>query len=112
MNMYMTGLANISLSSPQKGVTPAWYRYAAREQISHYKTVTLTNGTVTKIAGSDAENFLVTTNCADNSLKTVRTRKIVLATGLKDNLPETPGIWENWGKGIYWVCSEFPDDGQ
>ncbi|GJC83129.1 putative thioredoxin reductase ARB_06224 [Colletotrichum liriopes] len=84
------------------GVTPAWYRYAAREQISHYDSVTFTNGTVTQIAGNDAENFIVTTNGADNSIKTLRARKIVLATGLKDDLPETPGLWENWGKGIYW----------
>ncbi|TQN67715.1 putative thioredoxin reductase [Colletotrichum shisoi] len=86
------------------GVTPAWYRYKARQQISYYKTVTLTNGTVTKIAGSDVENFVVKTKGADKSFKTVRTRKIVLATGLKDNLPETPGIWENWGKGMYWCA--------
>ncbi|KAJ0160996.1 putative thioredoxin reductase [Colletotrichum tanaceti] len=84
------------------GVTPAWYRFLARQQILHYNTVTLTNGTVTKIAGSNAENFLVTTSCANNTVKTVRARKVVLATGLKDDLPETPGIWENWGKGMYW----------
>ncbi|KAK1689431.1 hypothetical protein BDP55DRAFT_725602 [Colletotrichum godetiae] len=84
------------------GVTPAWYRYAAREQISHYNSVTLTNGTVTKIGGSDATGFVVSANYADNSTKTVRARKIILATGLQDDLPETPGLWENWGKGIYW----------
>lgn len=83
------------------GVTPAWYRFAARQQIAYYDTVTLSNGTVTKIDGNDKDNFVVTTGDG-NSTQSLRTRKIVLATGLKDDLPETPGLWENWGKGIFW----------
>ncbi|KAL5877955.1 hypothetical protein ACKVWC_007097 [Pyricularia oryzae] len=84
------------------GVTPAWYRYSARKQIAAYNTITFTNGTVTKIDGNDQQNFAVTSTGFDNSTFTVRARKVVLATGLKDDLPETPGIWENWGKGMYW----------
>lgn len=59
---------------------------------------------MTKIDGNDQQNFAVTSTGFDNSTFTVRARKVVLATGLKDDLPETPGIWENWGKGMYWVC--------
>ncbi|KAK2055603.1 FAD/NAD(P)-binding domain-containing protein [Colletotrichum caudatum] len=84
------------------GVTPAWYRYSARQQISHYDTVTMTNGTVTKISGNDTANFVVSATWADGTTTDVRTRKVVLATGLKDDLPDTPGLWENWGKGIFW----------
>lgn len=29
-------------------------------------------------------------------------RKIVLGTGVRDILPPTPGLRENWGKGIFW----------
>ncbi|KAK2007940.1 FAD/NAD(P)-binding domain-containing protein [Colletotrichum eremochloae] len=84
------------------GVTPAWYRFKAREQISYYDTVDMINGTVTKITGNDAENFSVSLKYTDGSVMDVRTRKVVLATGLKDDLPDTPGLWENWGKGIFW----------
>ncbi|TLD04361.1 uncharacterized protein PgNI_12207 [Pyricularia grisea] len=107
------------------GVTPAWYRYSARKQISAYNTVTFTNGTVTKIDGDDQQHFTVTSTGFDKAVITVRARKIVLATGLKDDLPTTPGIWENWGKGLYWcpwcdghehadqplgiLCKEFSD---
>ncbi|EFQ31286.1 hypothetical protein CGRA01v4_10582 [Colletotrichum graminicola] len=84
------------------GVTPAWYRFSARQQISYYDTVTMTNGTVVQISGSDAENFVVSAIYANGSTVDVRTRKVVLATGLKDDLPDTPGLWENWGKGIFW----------
>ncbi|KAI5927088.1 sulphydryl oxidase [Camillea tinctor] len=94
------------------GVTPAYYRWAAREQLSHYDTVSATNGTVTKIDISDASSdphsdtlFTVSTGpTADGTgqVATYSARKIVLATGLRDILPPTPGISENWGKGIFW----------
>lgn len=85
------------------GVTPAYYRYAAREQILHYDTVELTNGTVTKIEpAADKKTFKVYSTHSKNDRKTFVARKVVLATGLKDILPNTPGLKENWGKGIYW----------
>ena len=92
------------------GVTPAYYRWAAREQLSHYETISMVNGTVTKIEAS-AEGgsntlFSVTTQSGGEGQQpqeeVVSARKIVLATGLRDILPETPGVQENWGKGIYW----------
>ena len=48
------------------GVTPAYFRYAARQQLSHYNTVSWTNGTVTKITPGDAQNtyFTITTTDA------------------------------------------------
>lgn len=63
----------------------------------------MTNGTVTKI--EPAENntkFTVTTVYEDKSEQKITTRKVVLATGLHDILPKTPGVEENWGEGIYW----------
>ncbi|KAL8285773.1 hypothetical protein RB597_002711 [Gaeumannomyces tritici] len=84
------------------GVTPAYYRHAARQQISHYTTVVFANGTVSRISGNDTDHFVVTTTGFDGRTFDVRSRKVVLATGLKDNLPQTPGMWENWGKGLYW----------
>lgn len=85
------------------GVTPAYYRWLARELISDYKTVTLTNGTVTGIqAGtSNVTSFTVQATLPSGE-KTLTARKIVLGTGLKDDLPSTPGLQDNWGKGIYW----------
>lgn len=62
----------------------------------------MTNGTVTKIDGSDADGFVVTYTTAANETKTPKARKIVLGTGLQDILPSTPGIEEIWGKGLYW----------
>jgi thioredoxin reductase len=87
------------------GVTLAYFRWAARQQLSHYKTVTMANGTVTKITPGDEQNthFLVTTTGPRGAGEvTLKARKIVLATGLRDILPLTPGVRENWGQGIFW----------
>ena len=47
-------------------------------------------------AGSDGD-FEVALD--DGSV--VETRKILLATGVHDELPERPGFRELWGRGIY-----------
>ncbi|WPH01387.1 hypothetical protein R9X50_00423200 [Acrodontium crateriforme] len=85
------------------GVTPAWLRFAARKQIEDYGTATLVNGTVTKIEPQNNNtSFNVSITYPGNKPVTFITRKVVLGTGMKDDLPATPGIVENWGKGIYW----------
>ncbi|KAK4096020.1 FAD/NAD(P)-binding domain-containing protein [Parathielavia hyrcaniae] len=87
------------------GVTPAYYRYAARQQLSHYTTVAMINGTVVKIRPADEQNthFVVSSlNPPGTIMTNITARKIVLATGLRDILPDTPGIRENWGQGIFW----------
>jgi thioredoxin reductase len=65
----------------------------------------MTNGTVTEIVPGDDQNsfFVVTsTDPVSSEQKHVTARKVVLATGLRDLLPDTPGLRENWGKGIFW----------
>ncbi|PHH87209.1 hypothetical protein CDD83_9176 [Cordyceps sp. RAO-2017] len=91
------------------GVTPAYYRWAARRQLAHYPTVSMRNGTVTKIEPMQNNTYFrvsFTHAAAGGGRRTTTTtrtaRKVVLATGLRDLLPETPGIRENWGSGIYW----------
>lgn len=91
-------------------MTPAYYRWAAREQISFYDTVSMINGTVSEIKSISKEgenskfSVITTTTLDDNNgeSKNYTARKIVLGTGLKDLIPDTKGLQENWGKGIYW----------
>ncbi|KAI0156772.1 putative thioredoxin reductase [Xylariaceae sp. FL1272] len=88
------------------GLRPAHFRWKARQQISFYSTVSALNGTVDKINVGDTEAtgtpFTVETTFPSGEKATVGARKIVLATGIRDVLPLTPGIRENWGQGIYW----------
>ncbi|PHH68569.1 hypothetical protein CDD80_7427 [Ophiocordyceps camponoti-rufipedis] len=87
------------------GVEPAYYRYQGRQQILEYSTVTMRNGTVTKIQTIKTPDYtyfcVVYTSPAGETVNTTA-GKIVLGTGLRDKLPSTPGFSENWGKGIYW----------
>lgn len=64
----------------------------------------MTNGTVTKIVSQDSNEtaFTVQATLPSGEEKTLSARKIVLATGLKDDIPDTPGLQEEWGKGVYW----------
>lgn len=75
----------------------------ARKQILNYGTANLVNGTVTKIQ-PEANNsyFTVSADYPGDTKVNFTARKVILATGLRDLLPSTPGLRENWGKGIYW----------
>ncbi|GAP85668.1 putative thioredoxin reductase [Rosellinia necatrix] len=85
------------------GVRPAYFRWVAQQQVAHYKTVKMTNGTVTDIQ-PEADNayFTVSMTGFDGTVSSLTARKIILATGLRDILAPTPGLQENFGKGIYW----------
>lgn len=80
------------------GVTPAYFRAAAREQISLYPTVSMQNGTVVEINKINDTSFTVT----DATGQVYTSQKVVIATGIKDLVPSTPGLPENWSKGIFW----------
>ncbi|KAI0801623.1 hypothetical protein GGR55DRAFT_667928 [Xylaria sp. FL0064] len=85
------------------GVPPAYFRWVAQKQLTYYETVKTTNGTVTDIQ-PEAENayFTVSMTAFDGTYSSLTARKIILATGLRDIIAPTPGLRENFGKGIYW----------
>lgn len=56
------------------------------------------NATATVISGNSTDGFRVQTSHGS----AFQARKVVLATGIQDVMPSTPGVAENWGKGIYW----------
>lgn len=62
----------------------------------------MTNGTVTKIVPKENNTRFEVTSLYKGKTKTLKARKIILATGLRDILPKTPGVEKYWGKGIYW----------
>lgn len=64
------------------------------------------NGTVSSIEVNDGNSsnptFTATVVSETGEEKSYLARSVVLATGLRDIIPNTPGLQENWGKGIYW----------
>ncbi|ELR08279.1 hypothetical protein VC83_08378 [Pseudogymnoascus destructans] len=81
------------------GTAPEQFRGLAREQISRYDTAHIKFTTAISIVSQNNGSSFLTT---DNLGQTYTSRKIILATGLRDILPETPGIKEAWSRGIFW----------
>lgn len=73
------------------GTPPAEFRAAARKDLAAYDTVTVRDAAATSIE-ADGTGFLVAIGD-----ETVRARGIVLATGLRDTLPDKPGLAELFG---------------
>ncbi|KLJ11639.1 hypothetical protein EMPG_13179 [Blastomyces silverae] len=99
------------------GVDPSFFRHVARQQIQKYPTADMKNGTVlgitpVKYSPDVLPHFEVEIDMGSEGFPspvTKRARKIVLATGMEDVLPDTPGIAEAWSRGIYWCpwCDGF-----
>ncbi|KFX92596.1 hypothetical protein V490_05291 [Pseudogymnoascus sp. VKM F-3557] len=81
------------------GTAPEKFRALAREQISRYPTAQIKFRKATSIVSQNNGSSFLTT---DNSGQTYTSRKVILATGLRDILPDTPGIKDAWSRGIYW----------
>jgi thioredoxin reductase len=77
------------------GVPPAEFRRIAREQLQQYPKVQTTDARVDGIAGEHGA-FEVRMATA-----TVRTRRVLLCTGMIDELPEIDGFHALWGKAIF-----------
>lgn len=76
----------------QDGETPQAIASKAREQVAQYETVTFYSGLVTG-GEQTASGFQVTTENGER----FSARKLVLATGVKDTMPEIKGAAECWG---------------
>jgi thioredoxin reductase len=78
----------------QDGVSPAEFLASGRAELTRYGG-TVINGTVTGLAAlhPDFRAYL-----ADGSVMTAR--RVLVATGLRDVLPDIPGVQERWGKDL------------
>ncbi|RZJ68210.1 MAG: NAD(P)/FAD-dependent oxidoreductase [Flavobacterium sp.] len=77
------------------GESPAVIAEKAREQVLKYHSVTYLVGHATAVSGYDNE-FQVTTDAGLSFLA----KKILLATGITDIIPDIPGFSACWGKTV------------
>lgn len=77
------------------GMPPADLRAAARRDLAAYATVELAAGTVASVSG-EAGAFEV----AFPDGHSESARAVVLATGVRDELPDIPGLAEEWGRRV------------
>lgn len=73
------------------GTPPSELRAAARADLAGYDTVTVRTAAVAS-AGVDRDGFRVVIGDEE-----VTSRGLVLATGVRDTLPDVPGLAELWG---------------
>lgn len=82
------------------GQAPSALRAVAREQLGQYPTVELLTGNVVT-AGPVAGGFGVTAELAAGAERATFTgRKVLLATGIRDVMPDLPGFAECWGRSV------------
>lgn len=77
------------------GTAPADFRKVAIEQLAPYTTVEVRSATATVISESD-DGFAVTT--ADG--QELEAARVLLATGVRDELPDLPGLAALWGSVV------------
>ena len=64
-----------------------------------YHSISMMNGTVVSITANDNGSYFTT---EDQDGRQYLSKRIILATGFRDLLPNTPGLADIWGRGIYW----------
>lgn len=78
------------------GIKPSEFKRIAREDLMNYPDITLENQRVTDIK---KENDAFMVRAEDG--RSFRSRKVLLATGLKDELPAIEGIHQFYGKTLF-----------
>ncbi|TPM27136.1 NAD(P)/FAD-dependent oxidoreductase [Mesorhizobium sp. B2-3-5] len=80
----------------QDGRTPGAILDDARRQLLAYPTARLVNARADRAVANGSSDFEITTDGGD----TFGAARLVLATGVRDILPEVPGLAVQWGKTV------------
>jgi len=80
----------------QDGRAPGAIQKEARAQLMAYETVTWRDGRAAE-AEARADGFAVRAETGER----YEARRLMLATGVSDELPKIPGLAERWGKGVF-----------
>lgn len=80
----------------QDGTSPLELLAIGRTQLLPYPSVKVINATVQTVAKGDNDFSITTTTGKQHSART-----ILLATGVRDVLPDIEGLADLWGNGVY-----------
>ena len=78
------------------GVTPSEFRELAHQEFSHYPSISTIEDKVIEII-KNADGFTIKTELG----KEWATRKVILATGMKEKFPNIPNLRNFYGKSIF-----------
>lgn len=76
------------------GRSPAELRRLAREELAAYPTVEVRTTTVAAASGALGDFAVATAEGTEHA------RRLVLATGMRDELPAVPGLAQQWGRRV------------
>lgn len=79
------------------GIAPADFLRLARDELVKYKSVRIRDERVAGARCRPGDGFVVTLESGE----TIAARKLLLATGVVDNLPEIPGFRELYGRSVF-----------
>lgn len=80
----------------QDGVDPGVIAATARAQLERYRADVFHDGTGVQITG-EKDGFEVRTEDG----VAIEARRVLLATGVSDRLPDIPGLAERWGRSVF-----------
>ena len=78
-------------------ITPTKFRAVALEELQRYENVEVWHGEVTDVSRESRGMFRVVLNQRRSEVG----RKVLIATGVKDQLPALPRIEKFWGKSVH-----------
>lgn len=78
------------------GAEPMALMEGARDQLLGYPTVVYRGGRASSVRGDDRSGFEVSLDSGE----AVRGRKVIIAYGIRDELPVLPGLSERWGRSV------------
>lgn len=81
----------------REGIPPAEFRQIARGDLARYSTVRIQDHAEVVEATCIPDGFAV--RLADG--ETYRSRKLLIATGVADNVPDVPGLQELYGQSVF-----------
>ena len=77
------------------GFPPGDLRAAGRTEVEHYGGE-IVDGTVAKLAPDGRSAFSVLLSDGQR----ISARRLLVSTGLRDDLPKIPGLWERWARDV------------
>lgn len=78
------------------GASPSELRRIGREQLASYPSISLRD---TEVVSAYRDDETLVLSLADG--ERVQSRSLVLATGVRDELPAINGLAEQWGRGVF-----------
>lgn len=78
------------------GIAPAEFKRLAKEDLQKYPSISLKTE---KVTGLKKENNIFLIKTSSGNL--IQSRKVILATGVKDQLPPIKGLKELYGKSVF-----------